>query len=286
MSERVLVTGAAGLVGTAVLDLLAIGETAVTALVLDRKAPVKADRVVVGDARDPAVVDEALRDADAVIHLAAIPNPLDDPAEVVFGHNTQATFTVLDRAGRAGIERAAFASSYAICGLPFARRPLTMPYLPIDTLLPLQITDPYALSKRVDEATAEMINRTYGMSLVALRLPFVGTAEGRLAHTAAMFATSPERGAADVWSYLDARDAARALVAALRPARPGNHVVYVAAPETLAPQHTEWLLETYHPGVPRPSFPGRTVPIDLRPARDLLGFTAEFPFRPEKQETT
>jgi nucleoside-diphosphate-sugar epimerase len=159
-----------------------------------------------------------------------------------------------------------------------------MPYLPIDTLLPLQITDPYALSKRVDEATAEMINRTYGMSLVALRLPFVGTATGRLARTAAMFATSPERGAADVWSYLDARDAARALVAALRPARPGNHVVYVAAPETLAPQPTEWLLETYHPGVPRPSFPGRTVPIDLRPARDLLGFTAEFPFRGAEPE--
>jgi nucleoside-diphosphate-sugar epimerase len=92
MSERVLVTGAAGLVGTAVLDLLAAGETSVTALVLDKKATVKADRVVAGDARDPAVVDEALRDADAVIHLAAIPNPLDDPAEVVFGHNTHVVY--------------------------------------------------------------------------------------------------------------------------------------------------------------------------------------------------
>jgi nucleoside-diphosphate-sugar epimerase len=213
-----------------------------------------------------------------VIHLAAIPTPLHDPGETVFGQNTLATFTVLDRAGRAGVERATIASSYAICGLPFARRPLRMPYFPIDARIPLQITDPYALSKQVDEATSLMIHRQYGMSVVALRLPFVGTAEGRLAEAAATFAHSPRSGAADVWSYLDDRDAARALVAALRPAVAGHHVVYAAAPKTLAPQPTEWLLETFHPGVPRPHFPGRSVPIDLAPARDLLDFTAKFPY--------
>ncbi|WP_433295194.1 NAD-dependent epimerase/dehydratase family protein [Actinoplanes sp. CA-030573] len=274
---RVLVTGAAGLIGTAVLDLLADRGVAVTALVLE-PASLKADRVVVGDAGDPEVVGEALRDVTDVIHLAAIPNPLNDPGEVVFGRNTLATFTVLDRAGQAGVRRAAIASSYAICGLPFARTGLRMPYLPIDTELPLQITDPYALSKQTDEATAAMVHRQYGMSVVALRLPFVGTAGGRLASTSARFAGDPGAGAADVWSYLDDRDAASALVAALRPKAPGFHVVYVAAPETLAPQPTEWLLETFHPGVPRPSFPGREVPIDLRPAEDLLGFRARHPF--------
>jgi nucleoside-diphosphate-sugar epimerase len=279
MPAHVLVTGAAGLVGTAVLDLLAARDIAATALVLvDPGDAIPAARVVVGDARDPAVVEDALRDADAVIHLAAIPHPEGDPAEVVFGGNTLATFTVLDRAARAGIGAAAIASSYAICGLPFARVPLTMPYLPIDVHLPLQITDPYALSKRADEATADMIVRRYGMSVVSLRLPFVGTAGGRLAEMAESFTRDPAHGAPDVWSYLDVRDAARALLASLTPAAPGNHVVYVAAPETLAPQPTEWLLETFHPGVPRPHFPGRTVPIDLAPAADLLSFIAQHPF--------
>lgn len=282
MSPRVLVTGAAGLVGSAVLDLLAARGVPVTALVLRAAPGLVADRVVVGDARDATVVDEALRDVTDVIHLAAIPDPVGDPAEVVFGQNTLATFTVLDRAGRRGVARAAIASSYAICGLPFAPRPLRLPYLPIDTGLPLQITDPYALSKQVDEATAAMINRTYGMSVVALRLPFIGTADGRLATTAAAFAADPGRGAADVWSYLDARDAAAVLVAGLRPGTPGYHVVYAAAPETLAPQPTEWLLERFHPGVARPTFPGRAVPIDLAPARELLGFEAAhvFPVAP------
>ena len=275
---RVLVTGAAGLIGTAVLAHLAERGIPVTALVLDPAPGLPADRVVAGNAADPSAVEEALRDVTDVIHLAAIPTPLHDPGELVFGQNTLATFTVLDRAGRAGVRRAAIASSYAICGLPFARTSLRMPYLPIDTALPLQITDPYALSKQVDEATAAMIHRQYGMSVVALRLPFVGTAAERLPWLAARYADDPGRGAADVWSYLDDRDAARALVAALRPAVAGNHVVYVAAPTTLAPQPTEWLVESFHPGVPRPAFPGRSVPIDLAPARELLGFEAKFPF--------
>jgi nucleoside-diphosphate-sugar epimerase len=273
---RVLVTGAAGLVGSAVLDLLAARGTPSTALILEPAGrPLPADRIVVGDARDPDTVADALRDADAVIHLAAIPSPDHHPDSVVFGLNTQATFTVLDQAGRAGVRRAAIASSYAICGLPFARRPLRMPYLPIDTALPLQITDPYALSKQTDEATAAMAARQYGMTVVAMRLPFIGTHTDRLPATARHWADDPRAGAADVWSYLDARDAARALVAALDPAEPGSHVVYVAAPETLAPYPTEELLARFHPDVPHPPFPGRAVPIDLEPAHALLGFTAE-----------
>jgi nucleoside-diphosphate-sugar epimerase len=285
MTNRVLVTGAAGLIGSATLDLLAVLGVPATALVLDDPGrPLPADRLVVGDAGNPAVVARALRDVNAVIHLAAIPTPLHDPGERVFASNTAATFTVLDQAGQAGIRRAAIASSYAVCGLPFAAYPLTMPYLPVDTGLPLQITDPYALSKRVDEETAAMIHRRYGITVVALRLPFVADAAARLPQAAARYAEDPATGAADVWCYLDARDAARAMVAALDPARPGHHVVYVAAPETLAPYPTEQLLDRFHPGVPRPPFPGRTVPIDLDPARKLLDFTAEHPWPVEGRE--
>jgi nucleoside-diphosphate-sugar epimerase len=123
------------------------------------------------------------------------------------------------------------------------------------------------------------MSRQYGMIVVALRMPFIGTPTGRLADAAQRYRDDPQAGAADVWSYLDARDAARALLAALSPAEPGNHVVYVAAPETLAPYPTEELLGRFHPGVPHPTFEGRTVPIDLTPARDLLGFEARYPWR-------
>jgi nucleoside-diphosphate-sugar epimerase len=282
---RVLVTGAAGLIGSATLDLLAARDVKATALVQEppgRELP--ADRVIVGDAADPSAVRRALDDVDAVVHLAAIPSPLKDPAERVFATNTLATFTVLDQAGAAGIRRVALASSYAICGLPFAARPLRMPYLPIDTALPLQITDAYALSKRVDEETAAMAHRRYDLTVVAVRLPFVGTVEDRLPDAARRYAENPAAGAADVWSYLDARDAARAMLASLEPSRPGNHVVYVAAPETIAPYPTEALVARFHPHAARRAFPGRTVPIDLAPAVDLLGFTASHLYAVEERE--
>jgi nucleoside-diphosphate-sugar epimerase len=279
---RVLVTGAAGMIGRAVLDLLAAERIPATALALPVDGldadDLPAERVILGDARDADVVTRALDGVDAVIHLAAIPTPLSDPPEVVFGTNTLATFTVLDLAGRAGVRRASIASSYSIGGLVFASRPLTMPYLPIDVHIPLQITDAYALSKHTDELTAAMMTMRYGMDVVALRLPFVGTPADRLPWRAQQLAEDPGSGAADVWSYLDVRDAARAMLAGLSPTRPGTHVLYVAAPETLSGYPTDWLVERYHPGVPYQPVPGRTVPIDLAPAREVLGFQALHPW--------
>lgn len=287
---HVLVTGAAGMVGRATLTLLADEGVEATALVLERPADdLPAARVVVGDAADVDTVADALRGVDAVVHLAAIPSPyLGTPAEV-FGRNSLATFVVLDQAGRHGVTRAAIASSYAICGLPFAAHPLAMPYLPVDRHLPLQVTDPYALSKQADEATAEMAARRWGMRVIALRYTFIGTPDGRLPIRAAELAAAPVRGAAEVWSYLDARDAARAAWLSLHAGGSGADVVYVAAPETLAPYPTEWLLDRFHSGVPRrKAHPGRTVPIDVAHARDLLGFTAQhiWPVTPREAPVT
>ena len=143
--------------------------------------------------------------------------------------------------------------------------------------MPAQIEDPYALSKQTDELTAAMVARRYGMGVVALRYPFVGGFDERLPEFAALVAERPEIGARTMWSYLETRDAARAALMALDVDLPGAQVVYLAAPRTLVPYPTVELLARFHPDAPRRAeFPGRTVPIDLTPARELLGFTAEF----------
>ncbi|GAA1851776.1 NAD(P)-dependent oxidoreductase [Asanoa iriomotensis] len=269
-----LVTGAGGLLGRAVLSALASAGRPVTAL--DRTDPgdLPADRVVVGDAGDPSVVRAALADVGGVIHLAAIPAPTLDTPLAVFGGNTRATFVVLSEAAAAGVRRAVVASSMSVLGLAWAQVPLRPVYLPVDARHPLQVSDPYALSKQTDEATAAMMARRHGMAVTALRFPFLG-GSARLARRAEEFAALPRSGALELWAYLHTSDAAAACLLALSEPPAGAHVLFVAAPETLAPYPTEELLAAFLPTVPlRARFPGRAVPVALEPARRVLGFTA------------
>ncbi|TCC35038.1 NAD-dependent epimerase/dehydratase family protein [Kribbella sindirgiensis] len=270
--NRVLVTGAAGRIGCAVLE--ALGRDRVTALVLPG-TPVQADRVVEGSVCDVATVRAAMGEVDGVIHLAARPAPHRGTPYEVFGENTLGTFTVLEEAGRAGVRNAVVASSLAANGLPFATAPLSPAYVPLDDRVPSQAEDPYALSKLTDEQTAAMMSRRHGMAVVALRFPFVGGFTERLREHADKVAADPSLGAASLWSYLETRDAARAAVLALR-VPGGSHTFHVAAPRTLAPYPTLDLLRRFHPTTEiRAALPGRTTPLDLAPAQHLLGFTAE-----------
>jgi len=282
--SRVLVTGAAGRLGTAVAAELRSRGITTHGLALPDAGPCPTDEVFRGDARDPDLMAKAVHGVDGIIHLAAIPSPDLASAEEVFAVNTGATFTALEQAARAGIRRAVIASSFSVTGLPFAPRPLAPAYVPIDEDLPLQIEDPYALSKQVDEAVAAMMWRRHRLSTVALRFPYLGDPAVRLPARVAEIERDPVSGARDVWSYLDVRDAARACLAGLTEPPPGCHVVGLAAPETLSPHPTEALLDRYLPGVERRTrFPGRTVPLDLTRARTLLGFTVEHPYNMDER---
>jgi len=272
--NRVLVTGGAGRIGRAVVAALRTEGIGVTALVLEDPGDLDAT-VVAGSAADPATVAAALAGCDGVIHLAAIPVPYGGTPLQVFGGNVAATFTVLDEAGRAGIEHAVIAGSYAATGLPFARSLLHPAYVPVDMEMPAQVEDCYGLSKQVDELTAAMAHRAYGISVVALRFPFVGGFGDRLPGHAARVERELEIGARDMWSYLESRDAARAALLGLQV--DGLHAVYVAAPRTVVPFPTEALLDRFHPGAERHRpLPGRTVAIDLEPAKRILGFEAHY----------
>jgi nucleoside-diphosphate-sugar epimerase len=286
LPRHVVVTGAAGLLGRAVVDHLHDLGVAVTAM-LHRPGVTEAERVVVGDMTDAAFVRNAMHGADAVIHCAALRAPMMGTAEAVFCGNVTGTFTVLEQAGQAGIRRAVISSSYSVLGLTFAPTMRHPAYLPIDELVPLQVEDPYAHSKQVDELSADLIWKRHGMTVVALRLPFLGGIDDTIRQRAAGVAIDPgfSNAAREFWTYLETRDAARACVLALVAPPPGCHVVSVAAPTTLAPYPTEQLLDAYHPDVPRRMpFPGRTAPFDLARARDLLKFSAEIVWEVDERD--
>ncbi|WP_194891282.1 NAD-dependent epimerase/dehydratase family protein [Catenulispora pinisilvae] len=278
MTEHVLVTGAAGRIGRAVLAHLADRGVAATALVLADPGDLTARHVVAGDAADPATVREALHGVDAVIHLAAIPTPERNTPQEVFGTNTMATLTVLEEAGHAGIHHACLASSYGVTGLPWSVTDAHPPYLPVDEAMPPQVSDSYGLSKQTDELIAQMAARRHGMSVVCLRYPFVGDQE-RLAARARQLSENPAAGAAELWTYLDVRDAARAALLALAVPGPGAPAVHLCAPDTLSRQPTSDLIARFHPGVElRAAISGRQAAIRTAAAEQLLGFVPEWLF--------
>ncbi|GAA2212287.1 NAD(P)-dependent oxidoreductase [Nonomuraea monospora] len=275
LPRRVLVTGVAGSVGQATLDLLARRQVAVTGLDLRDPGGLPLDRLVVGSAGDPETVRRAMKGAEAVIHLAALPAPVLGTPEEVFCGNTRGTFVVLEEAGRAGVRRAAIASSMSALGLAWSGRTLHPAYVPVDENIPLQVEDPYGLSKQADELTAAMMSRRHGMTTVALRFPRLGGVDDKLRHTAEEWAADRAAGARELWSYLDVRDAARAAWLAVTRPIEGHHVVTVAAPNTLMSEPTEELLAVFHPDSElRAPLPDRAVPVDLRAAERVLGFTA------------
>jgi nucleoside-diphosphate-sugar epimerase len=280
----VLVTGATGLLGRYLVRHLAAEGWSVAGLVMAAGDGVDGlDRVVEGNAADPKVARAAVAGMDAVVHLAAIPAPGLAPDEVVFGQNTQATFCILDAATEAGVSRAVLASSLAATGLSFSPHHARPAYVPIDEDLPTQAADPYALSKLTDELTAAMMTRRSGMTTTALRMPFLGTPADRLGEHAALLAGDPRIGRADLWCYLDSRDAARAIALSLERDAGDSLVVGVAAPDNLTPYPTEQLLDAFLPGVPRRApLPGRASAMDLARAQAVLGFHAEYlwPVRP------
>jgi nucleoside-diphosphate-sugar epimerase len=279
---RVLVTGAGGGIGRVVVAELAGGGHTVVAL--DRAtdgAPAGAGdaaAVHVGDCRDVALVRAAMHGVDAVVHLAGVPAPgIVDDAEL-FAGNTQATFTVLDEAARAGVRRVATASSVSALGAAWSSDHVSPLYLPLDETHPLRPREAYALAKQVDEATEQMFcRRTPGLAVVALRFPFTDTAAA-VAERAARVAEDPSEGSRELWAYLDVRDAARACRLAVEATLPaGFHPVYVVADDTLAPQPTEQLVRQFHPETElREPLPGRRTAYATGRAV-ALGFRASHP---------
>lgn len=276
--RRVLVTGAAGQLGKATVCELARRGVSVTALSLAFDDELPADRMYAGDAADGAIVAQAMKDVEGVIHLAAIPHPSLGTPLAVFSRNVSATFNVLDQAGRSGVPKAVISSSINAWGVPLnPRHPWPLGW-PIDEDEPFDHGDAYSLSKAVDELSAKTIHRRDGLDTVALRLPLTKSCE-ELRDYAFRARADPAAAAREGWSYLDQRDGVDALVQALLAATPsGAHTALVAAPDTLLNIDTADAVRQYTPNVPmRRKILGRGSLVDTSRARALFGFRATHP---------
>lgn len=292
MSRRVLVTGAAGLLGRFVVDELLRSGAEVRGL--DRHAGPARIEWHVGDVTDPALVAAASAGVHAVLHLAAVPNIWSGDGQTIMRVNTLGTYTVLAAAEAAGIGRVVFCSSDSVAGYTVREGRMLPPrYAPLDLDHPLLATDPYGVSKILGED----LSRAYahrGLSVVSMRTVFV--AYPQMAGEIMARAEDPEKyrgpavagpspaGGGPLHHHIDPRDLARAFRLALdMPMAPGEFErFYVSAQVTLSPEPTLDRLRRLHGDaveIRRPDVYRRNpfAPLyDLTHAAERLGFTARY----------
>jgi nucleoside-diphosphate-sugar epimerase len=286
--DKVLVTGAAGLLGRAVVGELQ-GRCTVTGLDLRAgEAPIAWHA---GDVTDPEVVRRAVTGCDAVLHIAAIPNIWSGTGERIMRVNVIGTWQVLQAAEAAGVRRVVLCSSDSVVGFTVREgRMLPPDYLPIDAHHPLRPTEPYGLGKLLgEEAGRSFAHR--GLEVVVLRPVFVAYPEMQGEIRAR--ARDPEgyrgpavggpsaAGGGPCWHHVDPRDAARAFRLALELPQAPFQAFFVSAAVTLAPEPTLERLARVLGRLPEVRRPGiwqdnPFAPLyDLGPTRDVLGLVPE-----------
>ncbi len=167
IAARVLVTGGAGFIGSALVHHLVAEGASVRILddlSIGRRAYLDGQpcELVVASLADPDAVEAAVAGCDAVVHLAAragIPDSVADPLGT-FEANVTHTVGLLDAARRAGIRRFVLASSNAVLG---PHEP------PADEAVLPRPASPYGASKLAGEAYVRAYAATYGMAACALR---------------------------------------------------------------------------------------------------------------------
>jgi UDP-glucose 4-epimerase len=279
---KIVVTGATGLLGRATAEHLAsIGHEVIS---VDRKsgdAPFGTN-LVVGDLTNLDFCDSVIAGAECVVHLGAIPNPIEPRQYTVFQNNTLSTFAVFTAAAQAKCRTVVYASSVSAYGTAYSDEWTSPIYAPMDEDHPLVYEESYALSKEVNELSALMWSRRCDTAFVGMRFPWTNTPEKTLElarrfradETLPLDPRFPIGIVAKIlWTYLDLRDAVKAIEIVLTSETKGAEVYNFCAPDTMSNESTETLMREFHPTTElQGDFTGHVAPISSQKFVNTFGF--------------
>lgn len=268
---RVLITGAAGGIGRVVAQSFADEGHGVIGV--DRVARPETfagewvERDLAGAPLEPAL----FRGVDAVLHLAAVPGRGVVSDRELFINNSSSTYSVLDAACTAGVERIVIASSISIYGTVWADREITPAELPLRETSEIRPAEAYALAKEVDESIARMMCRRFDVSIALLRLPRVSSVEHIIERSVLVDRDAAE-ASRELWAYLTLDDAAEAFRRAAQAEFNGCLAMTVVSPQALNTIDVATAATQYYPNTPSTLSHGEPgLSIDV--AKRVLGFT-------------
>lgn len=270
--EKVVCTGGSGRLGQYVVEDL---EDHCSLTVLDMK-PSKSEKAkfINASVMDYQDLVQAFKGQDAVVHLAAIPNPRTAPADVTFNTNVQGTWNVMQAAEEAGVKRVVVASSDASLGLHYNPPGYQPQYLPMDESHPLRPIDFYSLSKEVTESICRSYANRGTVEVLAIRPTHIVFPQEH--------PELKDRGE-DVqnyhlWTYVSPQDVAQGFRLALESKVLPFQAFYISAATGLNTRPTlEMLQERYGtlPTIKNPSYfeKNPVAPVlDITRAVEVLGF--------------
>jgi NAD dependent epimerase/dehydratase len=280
MAERVLVTGAAGFIGSHLVERLVRQGFAVRAFVhynalsswghLEKLSPdiLAQVEVMSGDLADSFMVDHAVSGCDLVFHLGAligIPYSYTAPAAYV-ATNVSGTLNVLQACRRHDVRRVMHTSTSEVYG--------TAQYVPIDEKHPLVGQSPYSASKIGADKLAESYWLSFKTPVVTVR-PFNTYGPRQSARaviptiiTQALVGDQVKLGATDtVRDFTFVEDTAAGFIAAARAAAVDGEVLNLGTGEAVTVGN---LVERVSRILGKP-LAVRQDPVRLRPVASEVG---------------
>lgn len=272
--DRVVCTGGSGRLGRYVVDLLKDDCDLTVVDVKEPEAPVAFRKV---DVVDYERLKQAFVGQQAIVHLAAIPNPRTAPADVTFRINVQGTWSVLQAAEDAGVKRVVVASSDAALGLHYNPPGWQPQYLPIDEDHPLRPIEFYSLSKEITENICRSYANRGKLEVLVIRPTHVVFP----AEVPELAARGSDVQNYHLWTYVAPEDVAQGFQRCLSVDQAPYQAFFISAANGLNTRPTLDLVRQRYGVLPELRNPAyyRNNPtaslLDITRARQVLGFEPE-----------
>jgi len=222
-----------------------------------------------------SMIDERVEKVTGVVHLAAIAAPGQATNHVTFATNTVSTYNVFEAARQLGIRNVVWASSETVFGVPYPKGPQ---YVPVDEEVERPETA-YSLSKLMGEKMAEQFCR-WDPKTKIIGLRFSNVMEPEDYANFPSFDADPRSRRFNLWTYIDARDAAQAIRLSLEAKLKGAHVFGIANTDSVSKRKNDDLLDTVFPKTKRKRAlkPTESL-ISIDKAREVLGYKPQYDWR-------